>query len=195
MKKQEKAEITKKKILNNAIKLFGENSYEGTSVKEIAITSKVSQGLLYNYFESKEHLLIEIFEFAKEEIQLTFKTNDNTNDKTNFLSLEKYFENIVEATSKNQNLWRIIHTVKFNKALTKILKTQIKDFNTFILNLLQDLIIKTNPNCTQEELKLYFAAIDGLVAHSLIIKNYDLKSEFQELITIIRGKNVQQTSK
>lgn len=188
MKKQEKAEITKKKILNNAIKLFGENSYEGTTVKEIAIASKVSQGLLYNYFESKEHLLIEIFEFAKEEIQLTFKSTDDLH----ILTLEKYFDNIIDATTKNQNLWRIIHTVKFNKVLTKLLKTQIKDFNTFILNLLQDLIIKTNPNCTQEELKLYFAAIDGLVAHSLIIKNYDLKSEFQELITIIRGKNVQQ---
>ena len=186
MKKSEKSEITRKKIIKNAIKLFGENSYEGTSIKEIAIASNISQGLLYNYFESKEKLLIEIFEIASEDIKASFETNT----ENAIITLEIYFDNIIKATTKNHNLWRIIHSAKFNKALMKIISKQIKIMNSFILTLLQDLIIKTNPNCTQEEIKLYFAAIDGLVAHSLVLKNYDLKAEFNELIKIIRHNKV-----
>lgn len=187
MKKTEKSELTRNKILKNAIKLFGENSYEGTSIKEIAIASNISQGLLYNYFESKEKLLIEIFEIASDAIKGSFETkNQHT-----LLTLEIYFDNIVKATSKNHNLWRIVHSAKFNKSIMKLISKQIKTMNSFILNLLQDLIVKTNPNCTQEEIKLYFATIDGLVAHSLVLKNYDLKAEFNELIKIIRNSKVE----
>lgn len=47
-------------IMDVALKLFAENGYHNTSINQIAKQAKISKGLLYNYFESKETLLSEI---------------------------------------------------------------------------------------------------------------------------------------
>jgi len=47
-------------ITNVALKLFAENGYHSTSISKIAKNAKISKGLIYNYFESKEALLHDI---------------------------------------------------------------------------------------------------------------------------------------
>ena len=49
-------EIRKQEILDTALKLFGENGYEKTSITDIAKAIGVAQGLCYRYFPSKEAL-------------------------------------------------------------------------------------------------------------------------------------------
>jgi AcrR family transcriptional regulator len=68
MKKSEK---TKLKILNSAIKIFYENGYDGTTTKEIATSSKISEGTIFKYFNSKKELLTKcidkfIYDFTNE---------------------------------------------------------------------------------------------------------------------------------
>lgn len=184
MKKNEKSELTKTKIIETAIKLFGENSYEGTSIKQIAQTLGISQGLMYNYFESKEQLLVQIFELAKNEIIESFTAKS---EKGQPLTLEMYLDNIAEITNTNKNLWRLIHSVKFNNSITKLLETQINELNIYILQSLKQIILINRPDCNLNELRIYFAAIDGLVGHSLVLPDYNLKAEFKELIKIIRS--------
>ena len=49
-------EARKQEILDTALKLFGENGYEKTSITDIAKAIGVAQGLCYRYFPSKEAL-------------------------------------------------------------------------------------------------------------------------------------------
>lgn len=58
----------KDKILNAALALFAQNGFHATSVNQIAKAAKVSKGLTYNYFDSKEALLLAIIERANETI-------------------------------------------------------------------------------------------------------------------------------
>jgi AcrR family transcriptional regulator len=61
--KQQFEEIRKssrQKILDAALEVFAKNGYHSSSVGLIAKTAGVSQGLLYNYFKSKEDLLHEL---------------------------------------------------------------------------------------------------------------------------------------
>lgn len=44
-------------ILQKALELFADQGYDRTSISDIAKAAGISQGLLYNYFESKETLL------------------------------------------------------------------------------------------------------------------------------------------
>lgn len=53
----------RQEILEAAIKLFSEKGYDKTSISDIAAYLKISQGLCYRYFKSKE----EIFEKALDE--------------------------------------------------------------------------------------------------------------------------------
>ena len=47
-------------IKQTALELFGRQGYHSTSISAIAKAAGVSKGLMYNYFESKEALLVEI---------------------------------------------------------------------------------------------------------------------------------------
>ena len=56
MRVTKEPEIRKQEILDTALKLFGENGYEKTSITDIAKAIGVAQGLCYRYFPSKEAL-------------------------------------------------------------------------------------------------------------------------------------------
>ncbi|MGM7683105.1 TetR/AcrR family transcriptional regulator [Cytobacillus sp. Hm23] len=51
----------KQEIVNSAMKLFARKGYHATSMQEIAVQSGIAKSSLYNYFSSKEELLMTIF--------------------------------------------------------------------------------------------------------------------------------------
>lgn len=48
------------RILDNSFSLFKENGFNATSVSEIATSSGILKGSLYNHFKSKEDILIQV---------------------------------------------------------------------------------------------------------------------------------------
>ncbi|HET7578777.1 MAG TPA: TetR/AcrR family transcriptional regulator [Bacillales bacterium] len=55
-----------KQIIEASIKLFAKKGYHATSMQEIADESGVSKGSVYNHFDSKENLLLSIFQYYYE---------------------------------------------------------------------------------------------------------------------------------
>jgi len=49
---------TEEKLFTTALELFRERGYEAVSVREITAMAKVAKGTFFNYFPSKDHLLI-----------------------------------------------------------------------------------------------------------------------------------------
>ena len=64
MKKAEKTEITKEKILNAAITEFGTYGYDGATINQICRQYSISKGLIYHNFESKGALFLCCLETA-----------------------------------------------------------------------------------------------------------------------------------
>lgn len=63
-------------IIQSAIKHFSEKGYFSTSVQEIADDCGMSKGSFYKYFDSKEELLIQIFEYYQDKmLQKAAKVN------------------------------------------------------------------------------------------------------------------------
>ena len=56
---ENKADKRKKEIIVAAMQLFSEKGYEQTSMRDIAKSLKVSLGLCYRYFDSKQVLFNE----------------------------------------------------------------------------------------------------------------------------------------
>lgn len=48
------------------MKLFSNQGYHSTSMQEIASDNNISKGTLYNYFDSKEELLVQVFTYNHE---------------------------------------------------------------------------------------------------------------------------------
>ena len=55
-----KAEMTRQRILQAALKLFATEGYEGTTMRKIAAAAGCSLGLTYRYYASKEELFIDV---------------------------------------------------------------------------------------------------------------------------------------
>ncbi|MGD6801859.1 TetR/AcrR family transcriptional regulator [Rossellomorea vietnamensis] len=60
----------RKAILETAVELFGEHGYAQTSMQQIADSIGISKGSLYSFFQSKEDLIISIYEHYQ---QLVFE--------------------------------------------------------------------------------------------------------------------------
>ena len=58
MKREEKNQMTKRKIVESALREFSKNGYRGCSVNDICKNGGVSKGIVYHYFETKEELYL-----------------------------------------------------------------------------------------------------------------------------------------
>ncbi|MBQ6218084.1 MAG: helix-turn-helix transcriptional regulator, partial [Erysipelotrichaceae bacterium] len=56
---------TKEKILNEALSLFAEKGYDGTSVEQIAALVGIKAPSLYKHFKGKEDILNSIIDIAE----------------------------------------------------------------------------------------------------------------------------------
>ncbi|MBT8340410.1 MAG: TetR/AcrR family transcriptional regulator [Desulfatitalea sp.] len=61
MNREQKREILKRKIVISSARLFAEQGYEKTSMRQIVKESKISSGSIYHFFKNKESILFSIF--------------------------------------------------------------------------------------------------------------------------------------
>jgi len=164
-------------IIEKALTLFAEKGFHGTSIKILAQTSGISQGLMYNYFESKEHLLIAIFEKSFEQIKDSFQFNKTGKPEKD---LKKYFEILIESVRKNRDFWRFVHSIRTTNLAALIPNDRMKWLLGMIYLELEKLI-NISSETNNSKILYYFATIDGIIGHFLVIDNYPIESVFNEL--------------
>lgn len=72
---EEMRESRRKQIMDAALELFASEGYSHCSISQLARHAGISKGLMYNYFESKEALLIAIIEDGMQEIMYMIDPN------------------------------------------------------------------------------------------------------------------------
>lgn len=95
-------QLTKKKIINAAWKLFYKQGYDNTTVDEIIKESGSSKGTFYHYFDGKDGLLTslsDLFDGKYEELIPQLSDEMSTFDKLIFLNQE-LFEMIETSISR-----------------------------------------------------------------------------------------------
>ncbi len=158
---------SREKILNAAISLFSSIGYFSTSVSKIAQKAGVSKGLLYNYFESKDHLLLAIVDKTMNLLDDVFKIEkkDLTPNEELIIIIEKMF-GIIEnhrgflrmliPLSMQINEFEFINNMIYKKYDEYVKKTEI---------LLKELDYQ-NP---EDEARLLLATLDGVMYQYLVI--------------------------
>ncbi len=72
MPESPKKPASREKLLSAAVELFIEKGFPAVSVRDIATRAELSTGLLYNYFDYKEHPLYEIISISLEYLKPLF---------------------------------------------------------------------------------------------------------------------------
>src|ERR1700722_10103349 len=63
-----KGEIARERLLECALRLFGSQGYEETTMRDIAAEAGYSPGLTYRYFTGKEELVMMLYRHLAEEL-------------------------------------------------------------------------------------------------------------------------------
>lgn len=107
-------EASRKRIMDAALAMFGEYGYDRATVGAIAKKAGVSAGLLYNYFESKEELVITIFEdFLKHHFSVWYPKVCNARSPMD--KLEAAVDRYVQPLQEDVNRWRLIRELSTRK--------------------------------------------------------------------------------
>lgn len=85
MKREEKNQQTKRRIMDSALNEFSKQGYGASSVNAICADQNISKGIIYHYFNTKDDLYLACVEecfmrltnYLKEMVQLKF---DETHD-------------------------------------------------------------------------------------------------------------------
>jgi len=69
----------RRELIETAIKLFAEKGFQSTSVQDIVSSYGISKGAFYNYFSSKEELLVDIFRYYNDKLNKKISEIDALN--------------------------------------------------------------------------------------------------------------------
>ena len=118
MRVTKEPEIRKQEILDTALKLFGENGYEKTSITDIAKAIGVAQGLCYRYFPSKEALFDSAIEQYADVLVEQFAGSEKDDHRTLRQIIEDMPATMEERDTKYYSVFHGAENKKFHDQLS-----------------------------------------------------------------------------
>ena len=158
---------SKQKILDAAIEIFAKEGYHSSTVSAIAKKAGISQGLMYNYFKSKEKLLNELMigmmeSFLNDFMPIDPKQKFSRKDVVNFINLG------VDLVLEDPKYWKLyfsvfLQTDVFAMVMDKIMKMAQPYFDALAA------YFKEKGEKDPVAMMRYFSAVmDGIQLHCMI---------------------------
>ena len=91
MKREEKNQLTKRRIMDNALAEFSERGYGASSVNTICAAQDISKGIIYHYFKTKDDLYLACVEECFQLLTQHLKTFLPMEQPSPAAQLEAYF--------------------------------------------------------------------------------------------------------
>ncbi len=119
--------------MDAALKVISQKGYHGTSIAAIAKESGVSKGLMYNYFRSKEELLVEIMKDGYSRVFEKFVIDKNLSPEENVTQMISVTFDVMEEMKETIRIYFSImmETDVFNlvkELLNELSEPYMEDF-------------------------------------------------------------------
>ena len=174
-------ERRKAHILEVALNLFARVGYESTTISRIAKEAKISKGLMYNYFDSKEDLLKSlILDLNKMEEGMMSSVIDDDPQVMLRNIIIAFFKTLVEDKDK----WKLISVLTFQVEKFDFIQDLASQKMLGYHQLFEDLLSRSGIENAKEEAQLLGAIFDGIAFQYLVVhgdypldqmKNYLIK--------------------
>ncbi len=188
---EEMREERKTLIMDVALEHFAKEGYHKTTINQIARHARISKGLMYNYFISKESLLFEIIMRSVNEMYADFDR-----DKDGYLSGEEFeffIRRLFRLLKEKKSFWRLIfQLVMQNEVREKILNffpssgilneenkiNQDMAFLNSIVNILTDYFLRKKDRSVKDydpfrELNLFILTLKGFALSFVYMEDKD----------------------
>ncbi len=169
----------REQIILTALKIFAKRGFHRTSVSEIAKAAGISKGLMYNYFDSKEDLLITVLEYV---LQQAFDTIFNSiAEKSKTLSpheliafgIERFFD-VMQAQA---GLWKLSMSLSMQVAdMPKVHRIFVQMYNMSFRQI-EHMLRAADVADASVKARLIAAQLDGIALHYFVMgDNYDIST-------------------
>ncbi|PHR91641.1 MAG: hypothetical protein COA69_10630 [Robiginitomaculum sp.] len=158
-------QIGKEKILEAALHLFAQNGFHTTSVNEIAVRAGVSKGLLYNYFDSKEEVLVTIIEQASEqmfEIARTLMSHGTYKER-----LGHFLDHYMNSLETHKTYFSFQLSLLFQPSLKQYVQKLLHRRIDYILQLTTEMFRKAGCEAPEQMARRFVCELDGVAVQVL----------------------------
>jgi AcrR family transcriptional regulator len=144
----------KQLIIKEAVNLFATKGYHTTSVQEIAERCHIAKGSFYNYFKSKEELLLSCFQSGFDMSAAIISEIENDSSLNSREKFSKKILFIIELVTSNSNFIQMmirepIHNIKgLGQLIQNMYMLYINWFGQRIRDIYPELPSKLLPDCT-----------------------------------------------
>lgn len=107
MKREEKNQLSRQKILESAIKEFGDQGYGLSSINTICSAGEISKGILYHYFGDKDELYLACVRETFDKLTEALSAEELLGVKDVEEGMRRYFDVRLHFFRKNPQLHRI----------------------------------------------------------------------------------------
>lgn len=149
----------KEAILEAALHVFAEEGYHSASVSKISKMARVSKGLMYNYFDSKEALLKELLNSVFDNVMhsMGYFGGQEMNDALMIQHIDKSFE-IVKS---NRSHWILYFSVITQpKVVSLAMEQMLPKVEPYLLSLYNYFAAKKHKD-PQVVARYFCATLDG----------------------------------
>lgn len=132
--REKKSTINKEKILNVALEEFALNGYKAASTNAICKNAKISKGLLYHYYESKEILYSNVFKDVINKLKENTSIEINDNNKKGIEYISEYFNKKFKFFRENPLYSKLIsNAILGSNESTKLMIKEFEDYNNSLI--------------------------------------------------------------
>ncbi|MBI1286985.1 MAG: TetR family transcriptional regulator [Flavobacteriales bacterium] len=174
-------EERRKQILDAALNVFGEDSYHLASMASVAKRANVSKGLIYNYFEGKEQILVTLVEGLFDEV---FDSLELSMDVP--LTREKFvhiLEKTIEIVLANPKRWKLYMALSFQPDVTPVLMERMMPRIQPFMMLMYNYFSERGHKDPMTMMRYYSAILDGVQFHILLDpENFPIEKVKQMMI-------------
>lgn len=174
---------TKKElIINSATKLFGERGFENTSVSQICVEAKVSKGLVYHHFKTKDDLLREIFSDTTDRMIEISKSSETASEPRE--KLVQLIQQLFLQLRTDKSFFQLNLNIMLQPGTRSILNDLIKERSKYILESVKVIFKDIDPSNSDVLSYMFIAELDGIAIDFLtVFDEYPIEQLEKHLIS------------
>ncbi len=163
----------KKKIFDAAMELFETQGYFATTVEEITAKAGVSKGLVYNYFSSKEALLVALMEDTTENMNIIAATWEP--QETLEASMSGFLDVYFQYLEDERRFLKLQLTLMLMPELQSVVNQPQQARAKLLLTMTTGWFSRWGSAEPENQARLFLAMLDGVALHYLsVYENYPL---------------------
>jgi AcrR family transcriptional regulator len=154
---------SRKAILNASLELFAKKGFSATTTDEIARKAKVSKGLIFSHFSSKENLLISIMDNTIEHWFANF--DDNDNDRSPKENFKSYIDKWLNLICTEPYVVRLGLQINLDDVYRKVITKKGKEYLELFLGRMKKLLKQLGSKHPDLDCYLLMFFFDGVTAN------------------------------